>query len=157
MNSLHLKKLYCPIRCEWVSAQPEEYVRQRLLRYMIDDLGYPKGLIVVEKALDQLPHLQGKGQLPDRRVDILVYGKEVGAALVPLLLIECKAVKLTARVINQVTGYNHYLGARFVAIVNDEEVQTGYLDTKSRGYLFVPRLPGYKELLASYSLARSRD
>lgn len=138
--------IYCPIRENWVSDLPEERVRQRLLSLMMRELGYPKGVLVVEKALSQLPHLQNKpGPYPDRRADILCFakGKE---GLVPALLIECKAVPLTDKVINQVLGYNFHVQARYVAVANEGEVRTGWFDHAKKAYAFVPRLPSYHEL-----------
>ena len=69
----------------------EEQVRQHWLRWMVQRLHYPKELLVVEKEIKELPHLQGKS-VPDRRVDILCYGKDVHPEhlLCPLLMIECK-------------------------------------------------------------------
>lgn len=138
--------IYCPIRESWVSDLPEERVRQRLLSLMMQELGYPKALIAVEKSLAQLPHLRSKpGPFPDRRADILCFakGKE---GLVPALLIECKAIPLTDKVINQVLGYNLHVLARYVAVANEAEVRTGWYDPAAKGYHFVPRLPSYQEL-----------
>jgi len=149
-ESLSLSKLFCPIRKTWIAATPEEEVRQRLLHDLISLLGYPHGLVAVEKELKQMPHLRlNPVEPPLRRADILCFGKEIHPdyALYPLLLIECKAVKLTRKVINQVTGYNHYLKAYFIAVANQEEVQTGWYDKEKGDYTFIPRLPGYQELL----------
>jgi hypothetical protein len=133
----------------WSDPLPEEKVRHKLIHMMIDELGYPPSLLVVEKALSQLPHLaQYDKKLPDRRVDLLAYGKK-GAALVPLLLVECKAVPLNDRVVNQVLGYNHYIHAYFIAIANDDEVRTGWFDDQKREYCFIAKIPLYQELLAA--------
>lgn len=138
--------IYCQIREQWVAAQPEERVRQQLLSLMIQELGYPKSLIAVERGLAQMPHLQGKpGHLPDRRADILCFAKgEHG--LVPVLLVECKAIPLTNKVINQVVGYNAHVQARYVAIANQTEVRTGWYDPAAKAYAFVPRIPAFSEL-----------
>ncbi|MBA3816482.1 MAG: type I restriction enzyme HsdR N-terminal domain-containing protein [Parachlamydiaceae bacterium] len=143
--------LYCSIRKELVAALPEEIIRQRLLVYMLNDRGFPEALVAVEKTLKQMPHLGSLNPLkiPHRRADIICYGKGIhpDCALYPLLLIECKAVKLTSRVINQVAGYNQFVKAYFIAIVNDHEIQTGWFDPKQGVYVFVPHLPSYEELL----------
>jgi hypothetical protein len=145
------KTLYCSIRKEFVTSLPEELVRQRLLQHMLNDKGFPESLIVVEKALKQMPHLSGVNlmHIPDRRADVICYGKGIHLAcdLYPLLLVECKAVKLTRRVINQVAGYNQFVKACFIAIVNDIEIQTGWFDTKQGQYTFIQGLPSYKDLL----------
>ena len=52
--SLSLSELYDPIREMWVAATPEEEVRQRLIALMIHSLGFPRGLLAVERSLDHL-------------------------------------------------------------------------------------------------------
>ena len=39
--------------------------------------------------------------------------------------------------------------AYFIALANDEEIQTGWYDQKEKSYRFVPYLPSYQELLES--------
>jgi len=146
-----MEQLYCPIRKGWVAALPEERVRQRILSHMIDEKGFPASLIVVEKAIKQLPHLATEGihSIPDRRVDVACFAK-VSEGLYPLLAIECKAVPLTSKVIHQVTGYNHYIRASFIAIVNEIELKTGWYDSVKNAYVFVDFLPSYQELLREF-------
>lgn len=145
------KKLYCSIRKEFVISLPEELVRQRLLHHMLNDKGFPESLVAVEKALKHMPHLSGINPLhiPDRRADVICFGKGIRPEfdLYPLLLVECKAVKLTSRVINQVAGYNQFVKACFVAIVNESEIKTGWFDPLQGIYVFINGLPTYQELL----------
>lgn len=146
--------IYCSIRKEWVAALPEEAVRQKLIASMVDRLGYPPSLLVIEKSLKQMPHISpGQRELPDRRADLLCYapGIHPDHPLYPLLLIEFKAVKLTPKVINQVLGYNVYLKSCFVAIANQDEIKTGWYDAAQGSYRFVDGLPGYADLLAALS------
>lgn len=126
-----MTKLYDPIRRMKVHDTPEEIVRQKLIQTLLDQ-GYPKHLIAVEKEV-------GAG----RRADIICYGNW-GGDLRVLLMIECKAVPLTQDVIDQVTGYNYYIGAPFVAIANGEEAQTGWSEGKS--YVFQEGIPTYEQL-----------
>jgi hypothetical protein len=137
-------------RARWVQELPEERVRQRLVSYLVESLGYPRSLILTEQALHQLPHLRGsKAKLPLRRLDILCYASDIHPehALYPLLLIECKAVPLNSRTRQQVIGYNHYVGAHFLAIANAQEIQTGYFDVSQREYRFGQGLPTYEQLM----------
>lgn len=99
-----------------------------------------------------MPHLsRGQHKLPDRRADLLCYAAGIHAQhmLYPLLLVECKAVKLTPKVINQVLGYNVYLQACFVAIANQDEIQTGWYDVTQKQYRFMDGLPEYAALLGA--------
>lgn len=143
-----MKEVYCPVRKACVAALPEEYVRQHLLKRMIEQLGYPIGLITVEKALRQLPHLSVKDRrmVPDRRADVLCFTPSAAEGLRPLLLIECKSVSLTEKVMSQLIGYNHFVKASFIAMANQEEVCMGWFDPIQQKYLYINRLPAYQEL-----------
>lgn len=143
--------LFCPIRQNWVASLPEEKVRQSLIREMIDNLGYPQNSIAIEKSLDQLPHLLSKSSLPKRRADLIVFAKDLHAKhpFYPLLLVECKAVPITDRTLRQIAGYNHFVGAHFIAIVNQTHTYLGYDDPKSQEYKFFSKLMPFNELLQS--------
>jgi len=146
-----LSTLFCPYRREHLTAQPEELIRQSLLKAMTEQLGYPTGAILVEKALSQLPHLSASGRsLPGRRVDILVYTNAGLKGLVPLLLIECKAVRLKQAALQQVAGYNHYIGAPFIAVANAEQIFMGWQDLVKGASRTIDFLPSYAQLLAYF-------
>lgn len=143
-------KIFCQIRKNWVKATPEEKIRQELLHHLIHQLGFPRSHLVVEKGLHQMPHLVLEGKkFPLRRADIVCFGKGIHPEedLYPLLLIECKATKITQRMISQVIGYNHFLKSYFIAISNGQDVQTGWWDPIQKTYLFVPHIPRYTDLL----------
>lgn len=146
-------ELFCLVRRVLVKKLPEEIVRQRLITFLVDKLGYPLSNLAVEKSLHQMPHLalKSKQQLPDRRADIVCYAKGIHAKhdLYPLLLIECKAVPLNQNVIQQVLGYNHHLEALFVAVANENETRTGWYDPDLKEYRFVPYIPMYDQLIRS--------
>ena len=122
-----MKQIYDPLRKEWFNSSPEERVRQKWLEVMVGHLSFPKELIVVEKSLKALEHVPKNIALPDRRVDILAYTKKEGV-LVPLLLIECKCIPLTEKALFQVQGYNEFIGAKYIAIANETEIQVGFED-----------------------------
>lgn len=152
-------KLFCPVRKEWVSALPEERIRVSLLHYMTQKLDYPAHLLVVEKALHQFPHLAQRkiSSLPKRRADLVCYAPNVHPShpLYPLLLVECKAIPLQPAAIQQLTGYNHYLQAHFVALCNGTEMRAGYFDASQGGYVFSETLPSYNQLLKILAARRS--
>lgn len=146
--------LVCPIRKAAVPSLPEELIRVQLLCDLIEKLGFPAHNLAVEKELSQIPHLRSMGgKLPQRRADIICFAKGIHPIeeLYPLLLIECKAVKLTGKMVNQVVGYNHYLKAPFIALANHEEIRTGWFDSQTQEYRFVPYLPTYAQLLTFQS------
>ncbi|MFT4554516.1 MAG: hypothetical protein ACI9S8_003168 [Chlamydiales bacterium] len=146
------RKVFDVIRKEWVAATPEEIIRQKLIHHMIEELGYPQHFIAVEKALRELPHLQLYGtQVPDRRVDLICFAKDITSKhpLYPLIVVECKAVNITKKVLSQVEGYNHFLKACFVAVANGEEMRTGWYDATLGKYQYVDMLPKFNDLLLS--------
>lgn len=132
-------QVQCLNRKVWVAATPEEIVRQGWLT-QLELQGFPRALIAVEKELSQLTHLNCK-KVPTRRADILCFAP---VTLQPLVLIECKAVPLTQKAVTQALAYNHFVQARFVAIVNQTEIKFGY--PTSEGYKFVSFLPLFNEL-----------
>lgn len=104
-------QLFDPFRRLYVKATPEERVRQQWLIYLTESLGYPASLIAIEKSLKEI---SSHKKVPLRRADILCFAS-TGK---PLLLIECKAVPLTAAMERQLRGYNYYVQAPYMALVN---------------------------------------
>lgn len=133
-------KVYDPIRKKYVQAKPEEYVRQKTIRFLIDCLKVPADRIVVECALSTLGVEGDK-----RRIDIGILDPENSVAAV----VECK---------NSLVGYNEPafiqaqdylmdLHARYF-IVTDGMTFRGY----RYRYMYFEQLeaiPGYEELLSS--------
>lgn len=151
-------KLNCIIRKEPVAATPEEVVRQQLIAAMVHQLEYPESCIAVEKSLHQLPHVKFE-KAPLRRIDLLCFAKDIHPehSLYPLLLVECKAVALTSKVLSQVCGYNAYVKAYFVAVANSNEVRFGWFDRQKQEYCFRDGLPGYPVLMEMVHGSNSRN
>jgi hypothetical protein len=137
-----------------VAELPEEKVRQNLIRLMTGKLGFPARSLVVEKAIRQFPHLSQTPEVPDCRIDIASFVKGIHPdhELFPLIVIECKAVSLTPRVLRQVAGYNYYLQAPFVAVANQSGIRTGWYDPGKNEYQYIETLPSHSELLSSLPL-----
>lgn len=91
-------------------------------------LGYPKGLIAVEKKVGS------------RRFDIVCYTKEMK----PILLVECKAGAINEAAQQQAIGYNEKIGAPFLCIVGATEVKTIWWE--GGRWQSVPFLPSYQQL-----------
>jgi hypothetical protein len=147
-------QINCLIRREWVVATPEEMVRQKLIRQMVYELGFPLSGLVLEKSLSQMPHIANRGvKVPLRRADLICFAKGVHSKyeLYPLLLVEVKAVKLTPKAKSQVIGYNRYLQAPYICLANEGEVNTGWYDSEKADYHFINHLPSYLELLRCYT------
>lgn len=121
------------IRKRWLSLNPEEWVRQHVLNWMIRRLLIPENLISVERKV---------GSQTGKRFDVLAYSQEGK----PLLLIECKAfdVQLDMRTIRQVTEYNQHLGAGYIWITNG--LQHGFLQIEDGKARPISRLPTFSEM-----------
>lgn len=144
-----MEQIYDSIRQQWVVATPEEVVRQKWIEVMLEHLSFPKELIIVEKRLSLLPHIQTSYKLPERRIDILAYHK-VNDTLKPLILIECKCTPLNQQNLLQVSGYNEFVGAPYVAICNEMEILIGF--EEGEGELgTLDFLPAYPLLLKAMS------
>lgn len=136
MESSRFSRFYCPIRKIEVAATPEENVRQRLVRHMLGPLGYPKGLLAVEKNLFS-------GSL-ERRIDLVCFYRQQDF-LKPLLLVECKAESLTVQAENQLFGYNAQIGAPFLCLVSESAIKLFWKEAEEIKTLSY--LPPYRELL----------
>jgi Type I restriction enzyme R protein N terminus (HSDR_N) len=139
------------LRRKWVKATPEEVVRQRLIRWMVEELGFPSHLMAIEKELAQLPHLQNLplAQIPKRRLDLLVFSPK---DLSPLLMIECKATTLSSKSIRQLIGYNYFVKASFICLANHHEVLTGLFCLSEKKYRFQKGMPRFEQLTQVYHL-----
>lgn len=106
-------EIWDDVRRQWVALTPEEWVRQSVLAHMVGDLGYPRGMLLVERRVD----VQGQSQ----RVDILALDRGGGG----FLLVECKwwGVALDGEVMLQALRYNEGLGSLWIVLTNGLSVR----------------------------------
>ena len=64
-------RIYDPIRKKFVALTPEERVRQKTLKYMIQRMKVPADKIGVEKSLSSLGDIGNR-----KRVDICIWGPD---------------------------------------------------------------------------------
>jgi hypothetical protein len=121
-----------------LAQRPEEKIRQHFLQKMVQELGFPKGLLSVEKEIASFPF---------RRTDIVVFipGKE---GLIPLLLVECKAGKIGKSALAQALGYNHRIEAPFICLTNGLTTQTYWKEMDQM--TSVSFLPSFDQLVKQY-------
>ena len=111
IKALHGKdQIFAPFRKSWVVLTPEEWVRQNLLQYLVQNLQYPASLIAVEKEIKL-------GEL-SKRFDIVVYKNEL-----PWLIIECKEAKVTLneKTMEQILQDQQVLTAKYLFMSNGHE------------------------------------
>lgn len=103
-------QIFDPFRKSWVLLTPEEWVRQNLLQYLVQNLHYPASLIAIEKEIKL-------GEL-SKRFDIVVYKNEL-----PWMIIECKEAKvaLNEKTMLQILQYQQVLMAQYLFMSNGHE------------------------------------
>ncbi len=123
------------LRRKYVVLTPEEWVRQHVVHYLTDHLGYPRGLLTLERGL----HYNQRR----KRTDILA----CGPAGQPLLLVECKApaVAIDAAVARQATTYNQTIGAPLLLLTNGLVHYCWQVDFEARTNQRLAEVPTYAE------------
>jgi hypothetical protein len=98
------------IRKKWIILQPEEWVRQNFINWMMKVQQIPSAFISVEKGLNDNSN---------KRYDILVFDQSHQ----PWMIVECKSsdVKLDEKVLMQILAYHRTLQVQFIAITNGNE------------------------------------
>ncbi|MDB4533622.1 type I restriction enzyme HsdR N-terminal domain-containing protein [Vicingaceae bacterium] len=130
------KYIFDPIRKKYLVLQPEEWVRQNFIQYLINEKSFPSSLIAIEKGL-KLNELQ-------KRADIVIYDKQAQ----PIVLIECKApkVKINQEVFEQVARYNVVFKVPYLVVTNGLEHFCAKVNLLENSFEFLKELPIYKEL-----------
>lgn len=129
-------KIYDTIRKKYVTASPEEYVRQHFVNYMIKYLDYPASHIANEIGMD----LNGT----KKRCDTVVFSNE----MTPLIIIEYKApnVEINQLTFDQIARYNMELRARYLIVSNGLNHYCCKMDYANDTYHFLARIPTYSEI-----------
>lgn len=124
-------------RKRYVKLTPEEEVRQRFARYLVEEKGYPASLILTEHAL--------KVNKLSRRCDILVH-KPAGH---PVLLVECKApeVNITQASFDQVARYNLAFMVSYLIVSNGLKHYCCRIEFETGGITFLSEIPAYEDLI----------
>jgi hypothetical protein len=124
-------------RKRFVKLTPEEEVRQRFARYLVEEKGFPATLIMTEYSL--------KLNKLTRRCDILVH-KPAGH---PALLVECKApeVSISQASFDQVARYNLAFKVSYLIVTNGLKHYCCQLDFETEEISFLSEIPAYADLL----------
>ena len=126
-------------RKRFVKLTPEEEVRQRFARYLVEEKGFPASLILTEYSL--------KVNKLSRRCDILVH-KPAGH---PVLLVECKAPEVGIRQasFDQVARYNLAFRVQYLIVTNGLKHYCCMIDFDSEHITFMSEIPAYADLEVS--------
>lgn len=128
--------LFDSFRKKFVVLTPEEWVRQNFLMWLVNHLGYPRGLIAVETSL--------KYNNLHKRADAVVYNK-TGDAVV---IIECKSAdtKLSQDTFSQAAAYNFSFKCQYLILTNGMEHYCCELDFVDNKFRFLEQIPVYNDL-----------
>ncbi len=130
------RQIFDFLRRRYVALTPEEWVRQHFVHFLIEQKGYPKGLLA-----NEVEQKIGDKKL---RCDTLLYNKE----LRPRMIIEYKApeIAITQRVFNQITVYNFLLHVDYLIVSNGRQHYCCRMDYEKGEYTFLQDIPHYTEL-----------
>ena len=122
------------IRKKFIILNPEEWVRQHTIQYLIENKRYPESLINVEKLI--------KVNGLNKRYDIIIFNPDGSI----YLIIECKSptVKITQEVFDQIARYNLALNAEYLMITNGMNHYYCQMDYAEKRYGFLKDIPDYK-------------
>jgi Type I restriction enzyme R protein N terminus (HSDR_N) len=129
------RQIFDIIRKKWVAFQPEEWVRQNVVRWLMDLHKIPLQAIALEKEI----RVAGA----KRRFDLLVYD----ANILPWMLVECKSpsIRLDDAALLQVLAYQQEIPVPHLMITNGEE--THILEKKAGNPAWISCFPTYKSLI----------
>lgn len=129
------------IRKKYVLVTARETVRQRVIAYLINELGVPPKML---RIAEKLTHYG----LPFRhRADIVIesYDREEKINR-PLMVVECKSSEfpLEESAFNETFDYAEKLGCKYCMLTNINETHFFYLDAEN--YIELENMPSYREI-----------
>lgn len=129
-------EIFDEVRKKYLKLSPEEWVRQNLIKYLINDKGIPPGLISIEKGL--------KVNTMNKRTDIVVYNKKAK----PGMIVECKAagVKIDQKAFEQIARYNMSLKVPLLLVSNGLLHYCCKIDFEKKSFSFLESIPDYEIL-----------
>jgi len=132
-NSENITHIFDVIRKKFVVLQPEEWVRQHCVQYLIQEKNYPISLINVEKVI----LINGL----KKRYDIVVFNPDGSLYIV----VECKApkIKISQTTFDQIARYNLTLKAPYLMVTNGLNHYFCTMNHDAESFEFLETLPTY--------------
>lgn len=132
-NSENKVAIFDEIRKKFIVLTPEEWVRQHVVRFLLDEKNYPKSHINVEKVLK----INGL----TKRYDVVVFQPDGKIHL----LVECKApgVPVSQITFDQIARYNMTLDAKYLMVTNGLNHYFCQINAPEEKYEFLQGLPEY--------------
>jgi hypothetical protein len=125
--------IFDKFRKKYVVLTPEEWVRQHVAYYLLEEKKYPISLIAIEKQLI-INNLT-------KRSDILVFN-QTGT---PEIMVECKApsIKISQETFDQIARYNLKIKANYLFVTNGLTHFYCQMDFENETYIFLKELPNF--------------
>ncbi|QEE50637.1 type I restriction enzyme HsdR N-terminal domain-containing protein [Flavobacterium alkalisoli] len=132
-NSENKVAIFDEIRKKFILLTPEEWVRQHVVHYLLNEKKYPKSYINVEKVLK----INGL----TKRYDVVVFNPDGSI----FLLVECKApqVTITQNTFDQIARYNMTLNANYMMVTNGLNHYFCHMNYEQEKYNFLRELPEF--------------
>ncbi|MBD0849627.1 type I restriction enzyme HsdR N-terminal domain-containing protein [Maribacter arenosus] len=132
-NSENKVYIFDAIRKKFVVLQPEEWVRQNVVQFLIYDKKYPHSLINVEKQMI-INNIK-------KRYDIVVFDSSGSITL----LVECKSpqIPITQTTFDQIARYNMQLKAKYLMVTNGLDHFYCKMDYDLENYMFLKHIPDF--------------
>jgi hypothetical protein len=132
-NSENKVSIFDEIRKKFILLTPEEWVRQHVVQFLLQDKKYPKSYINVEKLI--------KINDLSKRYDGVIFQPNGEI----FLLIECKApeVQISQQTFDQIARYNLVLKAKYLMVTNGLNHYFCQMDFENEKYVFLKELPDY--------------
>ncbi len=115
-------KIYAPLKDKWLVTKPEEEVRQRYICRLVDSYGYD--LKQMDQEIKVNNTRRGTGSA---RADIVIWKtkEDRQEKKYPIIVVECKAEKVTIREEDYYQGYNYasITHAKFFVTTNLKETR----------------------------------
>ncbi|MEO5645451.1 MAG: type I restriction enzyme HsdR N-terminal domain-containing protein [Bacteroidia bacterium] len=126
-------EIFDEVRKTWVTLTPEEWVRQHVVKWIVEEKKYPASLLAVEKSIT----VNGL----TKRCDVVAFNREGK----PVLVIECKAhdVEISQSVFDQAARYNLTLNVNLFLLTNGINHFCCVADHAKQSYNFLKELPDF--------------
>ncbi len=130
-NSENKVAIFDEVRKKFIILTPEEWVRQHVVQFLLQEKSYPKSYINVEKLI--------KVNNLNKRYDVVVFQPDGSI----FLLVECKApeVTITQQTFDQIARYNLTLKAQYLMVTNGLNHYFCQMDFEKETYVFLQDLP----------------
>ncbi|WP_445749275.1 type I restriction enzyme HsdR N-terminal domain-containing protein [Polaribacter sp.] len=132
-NTKNKTLIFDKFRKKYVVLTPEEWVRQHIACFLLEEKKYPISLISIEKQL-LINNLK-------KRTDIIIFN----AFGNPEIMVECKApsIKITQETFDQIARYNLKIKANYLFVTNGLDHFYCQMDFENETYVFLQELPDF--------------